>query len=369
MPRGSPHERHAPATAPAAAPQELLALTSARGLAAWWVVLFHLHFLLPAPGSAIVKSMLSSGNLAVDFFFILSGFVIQLSWSDRVAGGRTRDFFVARFARIYPLHLVMLAGFAAYNAAAVLFGDATLGEQNPLYLLLSLLLVQNWGFTPETAWNVPAWSISAETAAYIVFPLLLAALRPRARPLWLLGLLLVALSLTVHGFFALFHFLYPDAVAQTGLVRCLAQFAMGVIVCELYRRFQAHERLTRYFVPAAIALALAWWIFGIPVMPLAWAALTLGLALYRGGALAAAPLVWLGKISYATYLSHYFILMLFKFAFLKGGATFTPAVATAYLAAVFVASALLYYAVERPAQRMLLRWFKARRPVIEPAPA
>jgi peptidoglycan/LPS O-acetylase OafA/YrhL len=313
--------------------------------------------------------VLSSGNLAVDFFFVLSGFVIQLSWSGRVGDGRFREFFLARFARIYPLHLLMLAGFAAYYAAAIIFGDATLKEQDPYYLLLSLLLVQNWGFTAETTWNVPAWSISAETAAYLLFPILLSALRPCSRPTWLLGLLLVAVSVFVHGFFAYFSFPFPDAIAQTGLVRCLAQFAMGMIVAELYRRYQAEVRLSRYLVAAAICLAWAWSAVAAPLMPLAWAALTWGLALYRGNLFAAAPLVWLGRISYATYLSHYFILMLFKFAFLQQGETFTPLVAAAYMVAVLVASAILYYGVERPAQRLLLHWFGGRRSAVSQAAA
>ena len=354
---------------PAGPPQELLPLTAARGLAAWWVVLFHLHFLLPPSGSALLAGVLSSGNLAVDFFFLLSGFVIQLSWGGRVAEGRTRDFFLARFARIYPLHLLMLGAFAAYHAAAVAFGDALLQDQEPVYLVLSLLLVQNWGFTAETAWNVPAWSISAETAAYLLFPGLLVLLRPRGRPLWLLCCLLVALSALVHGFFAVFDYPFPDAVAQTGLVRCLGQFAMGVLVAELYRRYQAQRRLGLYLVAAAACLAIAWSTAGVPVMPLAWAALTLGLALSRGRLLAARPFVWLGRISYATYLSHYFILMLFKLAFLDAGETFTLPVAGGYLAAVLLASAFLYHRVELPAQRLLLGWFAARGRATVRAPA
>ncbi|MFL5337706.1 MAG: acyltransferase family protein, partial [Geminicoccaceae bacterium] len=173
---------------------ELLALTSIRGIAAWWVVLFHLRLLLAPwlPSAAI--ALLDQGNLAVDLFFVLSGFVIALNYGDRLASGRatpTRadiaDFLFRRFARIYPLHLLILLGFAAYFGAAILLGSATVAEQDPGYFLASLFLVQNWGFLHALKWNVPAWSISTEACAYLLFPLLLRFAAPARRPSWLLA--------------------------------------------------------------------------------------------------------------------------------------------------------------------------------------
>ena len=153
---------------------ELLALTSIRGIAAWWVVLFHMRLLLVPwlPVGAI--RVLDHGNLAVDLFFVLSGFVIALNYGERLAGDwrATGDFLFRRFARIYPLHLLILGGFALYAGGAILFGSATLAGQDPGYFLASLFLVQNWGFTDALRWNVPAWSISTEALAYLLFPVL-----------------------------------------------------------------------------------------------------------------------------------------------------------------------------------------------------
>src|SRR3954454_5117621 len=145
------------ASAPEPRIAELLPLTAIRGLAAWWVVLFHLRFLLAPWIPAAALAALARGNLAVDLFFILSGFVMALNYGERIgAGGAAAygDFLFRRFARIYPLHLLILLGFAAYAVAAVRFGTVRLADQSWGYFVQSLFLVQNWGFAGEARWNV-----------------------------------------------------------------------------------------------------------------------------------------------------------------------------------------------------------------------
>ena len=149
---------------------ELRQLTGARGIAAWAVVLYHLRQSiegLPAP----VEAVFAKGYLAVDFFFLLSGFVIWLAWHDRIAGAAPR-FWQKRIARIVPLHLAMLA-----FAVALALLAAARGRPDPAFpwaeLPLHLLLVQAWGTIGALHWNDPAWSISAELAAYLLVPLLI----------------------------------------------------------------------------------------------------------------------------------------------------------------------------------------------------
>jgi peptidoglycan/LPS O-acetylase OafA/YrhL len=348
---------------------ELLALTSIRGIAAWWVVLFHLRLLLaPWVPTAVIR-LLAQGNLAVDLFFILSGFVIALNYGDRLAGDwrATGDFLFRRFARIYPLHLLILAGFAAYAGAAILFGTATLEGQDPGYFAASLLLVQNWGFFGALKWNVPAWSISTEAFAYLLFPILLRLLPLRRA--WLLVSIVLLLGLSVPLFFAATDTSFPDAVPQTGLFRCVVQFAMGMLLCELWRRLHGRRLATPLFA-AAVLLGLAYALLGLPVVSLAWAALVLGLALTGKGPLHAPVLVWLGRISYATYLCHYLALTIFKFLVLEPGRPVPPSLLILYLLIVLAASALLYHGFERPAQDWLLARWKRRRaatPALAPA--
>ncbi|HEY0414498.1 MAG TPA: acyltransferase [Allosphingosinicella sp.] len=352
-------------TAPPLRPagNELLPLTSIRGIAAWWVVLFHLRFLLAPWLPAAAIEILARGNLAVDLFFVLSGFVIYLNYGERVRLERASigDFLFRRFARVYPLHLFILLGFLVYAAAAVAFGSASVEGQDPGYFVASLLLVQNWGLERATAWNVPAWSISAEFFAYLLFPSLVALLAPRRRPAWLLLAAILALAVSVHAFFAAFGLPFPNAVAETGLYRCVAQFIIGMLVCELWRRHEGEHRRSLPLLALAAVLAGSYAWLSAPVAPLVWASLVLGLALDRSrGLLASPPFVWLGRISYATYLSHYLLLTLFKFLFVEEGRPVAPALLVGYLLAVLAASALLYHGVERPAQAWLLARWRAR---------
>jgi peptidoglycan/LPS O-acetylase OafA/YrhL len=362
------------ASAPDARMPELLPLTAIRGLAAWWVVLFHLRHLMAPSAPPWVIAALAHGNLAVDLFFILSGFVMALNYAERVSGGGWRsygDFLFRRFARIYPLHLLILLGFAAYVLAAVRFGDGGLAARNWGYFGASLLLVQNWGFYDATDWNVPAWSISTEAFAYLLFPLLLALLMPRRRPLWLLAGAVLLLGLSVQPVFWKLGYPFPNAVAQTGLFRCLVQFAMGMALYGLWLRLPRRPWMPPLTIAAAALLALAFILWNAPTAPLAWAGLILGLALLpHAGLLEAPSLVWLGRISYATYLCHYLLLTLFKYAFVTAGEAVSPARLALYLVAVLAASALLYHGFERPAQAWLLGWWKRRprqRPVLAPA--
>jgi peptidoglycan/LPS O-acetylase OafA/YrhL len=81
-------------------------------------------------------------------------------------------------------------------------------------------------------------------------------------------------------------------------------------------------------------------------------------------------LVWLGRISYATYLCHYLALTIFKFLVVEEGRPVPLPLLGLYLLAVLAASALLYHGFERPAQKHLLGWWKGRRrsaPALAPA--
>lgn len=352
------------ASAPDPRIAELLPLTAIRGLAAWWVVLFHLRFLLAPWIAGPVLAVLARGNLAVDLFFILSGFVMALNYGERIAAGGAsayRDFLFRRFARIYPLHLLILAGFAACALAAVRFGTARLADQDWGYFIQSLVLVQNWGFAAETEWNVPAWSISTEALAYLLFPLLLVLLRPDRGRLWLLAAAVVLLGLSVEPLFWLLGYPFPNAVAQTGLFRCLVQFAMGMGVYGLWRRLPERPWLAGAAIAVAVLLAAAFVVWNAPVVAVGWAVLILGLArLPRAGPLGAPAWVWLGRVSYATYLVHYLLLTLFKYLFVTAGQPVSPALLALYLLGVLGVSAVLYHGFERPAQALLLRWWKRR---------
>jgi peptidoglycan/LPS O-acetylase OafA/YrhL len=175
-------------------PQNLKILAAVRFFAAMWVLSFHFW---PSLGSSM-WNIVVKGYLGVELFFVLSGFILSHVYLSAFGERRFSyaNFLWARLARIYPVHLVMLAGMAALIAAAALAGIRT-GDKVPILSSLpaELTLTPAWGFAPEGGWNHPSWSISAEWFAYLSFPAFTSvAWRLRARPKLaaVLALLLVA---------------------------------------------------------------------------------------------------------------------------------------------------------------------------------
>jgi len=341
---------------------ELRALTSVRGIAAWLVVLFHIRLSiagLPAP----IGAVLAKGFLAVDFFFLLSGFVIWLSWSERLRSSGVAavpGFLRRRIARIWPLHLFML-GFALALACLL---RAT-GRETPQFPLtelpLHLLLLQNWGLTQTLAWNDPAWSISCELAAYLLFPLLVLTIDWRRVPTPAILAAIAALLALLHLVFASQGMATLGAqVPRFGLVRCLLEFAGGTAIAALWLRWRSQWRRPALISGGVAALLLGSWIAGLApetlAVPVAFAALLLALALSAGrpgNPLEAAPLHYLGEISYATYLGHFLLWFAFKLAFVSEAHAVAWPLIVLYLALVLASSVALYHIVERPAQRWL----------------
>ncbi|WP_066719332.1 acyltransferase family protein [Sphingomonas pituitosa] len=339
---------------------ELRAFTSARGIAAWWVVLYHLRGSLSDLPSA-AEAVFAKGYLAVDFFFLLSGFVLALSHGERLrAGGLAAmpGFLRRRIARIWPLHAVML-GFALLLMLVLRASGRAVAEFPLRDLPAHLLLVQSWGVADPLRWNDPAWSISCELAAYLLFPLWVMAIdwRRRTTPALLGAITFLLLSLWAAFALRGADLLGRD-IALLGLVRCLLEFATGTVLHALWRRWQGRRAATGSFGIATL-FGAAWWM-GVPetlAVPAGLAALLLGLAFTAGRAgnpLENALLHRLGEISYATYLSHFLLWFAFKLALVHTGTIGWPR-ATLYLLLVLAASVALHRWVERPAQRWINR--------------
>src|SRR5262249_48688850 len=121
------------------------------------------------------------GYLGVDFFFVLSGFIITHVYLANLAhptAAATRVFLWHRFVRIYPVHVAVLAGLMVLLAIGRVAGIPLNNPEDwsSADLLWNLTLLHAWGFVDHPSWNVPSWSISAEWFAYLLFPLLAPAL-------------------------------------------------------------------------------------------------------------------------------------------------------------------------------------------------
>lgn len=345
----------------------LAALTGLRGLAAWYVVVFHtrrsLTDWMPEAGLAII----GKGYLAVDLFFMLSGFVLWLNYGQRLRAqglSGAPQFWWRRIARIWPLHMLVLAGVVLF--ALVVWATGRDMENYPFSELpMHILLVQNWGLTSALKWNHPAWSISTELAAYLLFPVVVMAARWEVMRPALLVMCIVVLALVLNLIFrAAGANDLGDQIPRLGLARCLAQFAIGVMLANLWHAWRGQRGKALACAGVSVLLLAAMLLPGDQetlLAPLAFAAGLLALALDRGPVsrlLSWRPLEWLGDVSYATYIAHFPLLIALKLFFVDADLQIGPLLLGGYLLFVLVLSGGLYRWFEKPVQE----WLNARMP-------
>ncbi len=350
-------------------------LTALRFFAAFWVVMYHYW---PNLSAALPPAIIGKGYLGVEAFFTLSGFILCHVYLQGFGAGTFRygDFLWNRMARVYPLHLVTLVGVGLMAAAAGLAGIAV--DHNMLAwsaLPANLLLVQAWGFAPLAGWNHPSWSISAEWFAYLSFPIFaLAAWRLRDRPRVAVCLALALIAALYPAFQALAGFPLTEATIRWGFLRIVPCFAYGCALHALWRSGAVTGRfsgLAACFAGAAVLLAVH---FGAPdqiiVMTLGGLIVTLaGMAAAGSRFATQAPLVYLGEISYSTYM------ICIPWKILAGNAAARllkiegeqlPLYAwLAIVLALVPLSAMSYHLIEKPARERMKAWargWRSRRP-------
>ncbi len=230
---------------------------------------------------------------------------------------------------------------------------------------LHILLVQNWGITERLSWNDPAWSISCEFAAYLLFPVIVLAGDRRS-----LGSASVMALILLLAF--ILHFVMFAAGAQSlnqdiprfGLLRAVTEFTIGTLLCTLWSRWRAAPAAPLWGSLALAGGALMLFLTGaMPetlAIPLMLAGLILALALTaerRRNPLCWRPVHYLGEISYSTYLAHFLLFVLFKLLFVDDVSRVPLPLLGLFLLLTLAASVLLFHLVERPAQRGLNRAF------------
>ncbi len=111
------------------------------------------------------------GNKGVDFFFIISGFVFAHVYLSKYNQSDFKTFFINRFARLYPLHLLtlfvvlLLQIYSNDN-----FQTFLIYYLNDIYhFFLNLLFISGWGFENGPSYNGPIWSVSVEIIIYFLF--------------------------------------------------------------------------------------------------------------------------------------------------------------------------------------------------------
>ncbi|WP_308200715.1 acyltransferase [Klenkia sp. PcliD-1-E] len=401
LPRGTQDTRPA-------RPGPVPALTGLRAVAALWVVLLHLQivagpYLDQLP---LLRPVIGAGWTGVELFFVLSGFVLTWNYLDELGRPTPRRvglFVWNRFARVWPAWAAVTAVAGAWLWVMRSRGaDADVVSAHPASglpeLMRQLTMTQQWGHAElgGASFVPPGWSVSAEWAAYLAFPLLVLA-AGLLRRLPAAVLLVGAVAALAPRAVLAFEQGVPDS-EQNWLARLACGFTAGMLTALAVRRAQGWRRgdqvglVLTWSAVGGIAAGAAWaaWLtwsegpsptptdhYGVVVVlfPL----LVAGLALTaRGPArwLSSGSMQYAGRVSYCLYLVHFTVIEAVLSLWWTSPAdlgTLHPGLVLA-VPGILAGSALLavglHHLVEEPARRYLVAAVRRRpaptRPVERP---
>lgn len=312
--------------APSAA--KLDALTGIRIIAAMWVVIFHFRGNLASEfeSYAYIAPVIDYGELGVDLFFTLSGFVIALVYgrklSQRWSWPANLRFWWARFIRLWPAYMFVLLVVTVWHLLFVMFDGDDPVEPRDLSIgsfMRQVLMIVQWT-EPDSdrlTWNGPAWTVSAEVLAYLLFPIIaLITIRfiDRIATAWLP---VIAVAMTTP--------LIVSAIARdslyapwTWLLRIGCCFLAGYVMFFFYERCRDSRSAQKwggsvFLVATALLLTTlvvahrsgyhSWGFAAISMLPVMIGALALDRSAVAR-ALSTKPMVLGGMISYSVYLVH-----------------------------------------------------------------
>jgi peptidoglycan/LPS O-acetylase OafA/YrhL len=365
-------------------------LDSLRGIFALLVVAYH----APVAHSFMNASVVRNGSIGVNFFFVLSGFVIMLAYGERLRSWQSAaNFMIARIGRLWPLHLFvmlmigiyMLLRWAADRYGGIpVHGDVIPDELVLQYLRQTLML---HAFANDTSGeiNPVSWSIAVEFWCYLIFACV-TIMGSRS-----VSALAAAISVLVSLLVLVNVIEIPFGNARDGLWRALYYFTLGAIAylafAALRRRGLTVGTPVELSVLAAYGIILYHW-HDLP-MPALWGALVFapGMVLLALGNGRIAQVLntgffrMLGERSYSIYMVHMLVLLVVGIATrivdrtvgieltgirpwpggeieaLTYGSTLGANVAfVALLALIVVVSGWTYRNIELPGQRAAKRW-------------
>lgn len=356
--------------------QKIDSLTSLRFFAAAAIVAYHASGHFGLSPDVYKPFVLSQG---VSFFFVLSGFILAFVYPELKGEKSTTKFWLARFARIWPLHIAtllmyvwLLPEFVQTNSWAYL--------ANP-FLLQAWVPQQNWFFSL----NSVSWSISTETFFYLSFPLLIKNFEQTWHYKLAGSFLLIVLMASIANFCHLPPF-SDTAASVHGMMYVnplsrVFEFVLGMTVALAYRKILVKKEAP---MPVAFALEASaltavyfltlnthkvadyfyrlpgvqeggrmWLTYaGVPV--LSFAALIAVMAWGKGPiarVLRAKALILLGEISFAMYLCHRLLLHYYWNHFAPEHGPLPIAI---YLGVLLTTSYALWSLVEVPCRQLIV---------------
>ncbi|WP_230870960.1 acyltransferase family protein [Mycobacterium canetti] len=366
---------------------EIRALTGLRIVAAVWVVLFHFRPMLgdASPGFRdALAPVLDCGAQGVDLFFILSGFVLTWNYLDRM--GRSWSvranlhFLWLGLARVWPVYLVTLHLAAVWVIFTLHVGHVPspeAGQLTAISYVRQILLVQLW-FQPYfdgSSWDGPAWSISAEWLAYLLFGLLILVIFRMKHATRARGLMWLAFAASLPPVVLLLasgQFYTP----WSWLPRIVTQFAAGALACAAVRRLRPTDRARRIagYLSVLVGVAIVGILYLLHAHPLAgvedsggvvdvlFVPLVISLAIGVGSLpalLSTRLMVFGGQISFCLYMVHELVHTAWGWAVQQYELALQDQPwkwnVVGLLAIALGAAILLYHFVEEPGRRWMRR--------------
>lgn len=284
-------------------------LDSLRGLAALLVVLFHTPWI-----QRFDIPIIKNGDLMVDLFFILSGFVIYKSYANKVNNTKELiQFQFLRLGRVYPIHIFFLLAFMSNEIARSLAGlSGLINIGKPAFynldsqsILQQITLSHAIGPTGnKLEFNAPSWSISVEFYTYLIFAIVILIFK-RFSAVFFLTISAISIYLLSSA--------KPDGYNE--LLRCFTGFFTGCLLALMAEKCQT--RFQKSSLPIALLLfvsiisldkeSISSLIILAPASLLVFFTATAEKS-HINKILLSPKLAWLGKISYSVYMCHWYVL-------------------------------------------------------------
>jgi peptidoglycan/LPS O-acetylase OafA/YrhL len=345
---------------------DIRALTGIRGVAAAVIVVYHFGDVQLYGGGSIAYYRIPHGYLPVDLFFMLSGYVMALTYRNAFDSGGLRNyatFMLKRVARLYPAYIAIGLLYVA-KIATGLSGPNRLSMFSSYDIAGNLLMLTGWGLHVHPLIGV-SWAASAEMGSYLLLPLLLPLAVKRGtvvRGLTVLAALLAiaAVGLSGRGSSGPLDVVNGDSFYP--MLRAVAGFTLGLA---LFRIADVLDRLSATAQDVLLAIVLAAILVNIVLEAgdrlLYLLFIPLVALLSRDGRLAQAlfgnALVYrLGIISYSIYLIHPLFVSFAVLAWRRFGQTEAAYLAgsVACFAAIWLLSELSYRLVEMPGRKAIV---------------
>ncbi|MCK4227036.1 acyltransferase family protein [Enterobacter pseudoroggenkampii] len=324
---------------------EIKSLTGVRGVAAFYVVTFHL---VERNFGGRIDDFLTNGYLAVDFFFILSGFIMSMVHNEfsTKGSGNYSYFMFKRFIRIYPVYIFL------YVSSVILASVEHGITESPLTFLINGLLLQSlFGFN----YIASSWSISTEMFAYLLFPAMLMTI---SKTKYIIPIVISALASLIY--LSVSNEILAFSVNASGglksILRCLADYSLGVTSYVLFANGRVISNRISYALCLILAVLLV--LRQVDVYIIALCAIIIPSLVDETNVvsrvLSIKPIHYLGQISYSLYLVHSLLINQLSFVF-EGTQQWR-------IALIFIFSILIsmftYHCVEKPCRSYLSKYGK-----------